>query len=467
MPATTTAMNRQPGCGTIEATRHLLRDRATSVTGHVQTVLTAIQERDRHIGAFASVAGQGVLREAAAADRLIGDLGPAAWQAQPLLGITVSVKDLIQTRDLPTRRGSLLKNRRPRVDAPAVARLRRAGAIVVGKTTTSEYGWSASTVSPLAAPTRNPWGPGRTAGGSSGGAAAALAAGLCTAALGTDGAGSIRIPAAFCGVVGFKPSFGRVPYVPACPDRLAHLGPLARSVADIAELTAVIEGAHPDDPDSGTGPPYPVRPADALRVGWLEFSGTTAEVRRVSERARSVLTGRGHRVECLDVPFPDPYPALVDIIATAEAAAADPADDVWSDPGRAAIVRYGRTVSAAAVRRAEQMRRSLCATMRSVMSRYDLLAMAAVPIEPFDVDGIAPPWAANPADLRWLAWSPASYPFNMTGQPAVSLPVGVTAAGFPVGLQLVGPLGGDDVVLTTAGQIEADIRFPPVPQATD
>ena len=429
-------------------------------------MLAAIGETDPQLCAFVAVAGEAAVREAEAADRLIDRLGPAAWQSRPLLGVAVAVKDLIQTKGLPTMRGSLLANRRPPRDAPAVARLRAAGAIVVGKTATSEYGWSASTVSRAALPTRNPWALALSAGGSSGGSAAAVSAGLCAAALGTDGAGSIRIPAAFCGVVGFKPSFGRIPYVPPCADRLAHLGPLARNVADAAELTSVLVGPYPGDPDSVTGSPGSP-PAQALpRIGWIEFPATSAEVRRVTEQVWPALTGRGYRVDRIDVPFPDPYPALVDILAAGEAAATAPEDEERSDPGRVTVVRYGRTLSAAALVRAEEVRLALRARLCSVMERYDLLAMATVPGEPFRADAIAPPWASDPGDLLWLAWSPATYPFNLTGQPALSLPVGVTSSGLPVGLQLVGPVGGDDVVISVARRLEADLGsvLPPADQ---
>jgi aspartyl-tRNA(Asn)/glutamyl-tRNA(Gln) amidotransferase subunit A len=457
-----TAVNRRPAGG-IRQARDLLAEGGSPVTGHVQSVLAAIAEANSSLAAFVSVAGDEALAEAEAADKLIARLGAAAWERKPLLGITVSVKDLIQTRDLPTRRGSLLSNHRPRADAPAVARLRAAGAIVVGKTATSEYGWSASTVSRLGPPTRNPWNPGLSAGGSSGGAAAAVAAGLCSLALGTDGAGSVRIPAAFCGVAGFKPSFGRIPYLPPCADRLAHLGPLAGSVADVAAAMAVLAGPHPGDPDSAAaaaGGPVPDRP---LRIAWIEFPGTTAEVAAVSERAWPVLAGHGHRVERTAVPFADPYPALVDILAAAEAAGTAPQDEPRCDPGRAAVARYGRTVSGAAVLAAEETRMALRVTLARVMEHYDLLAMATVGIEPFGAREIGPPGADSPAGLRWLAWSPATYPFNLTGQPALSLPVGLTAAGMPVGLQLVGPVGGDDLVLAAAGRLEADLGFPPVP----
>jgi aspartyl-tRNA(Asn)/glutamyl-tRNA(Gln) amidotransferase subunit A len=444
-------------------TRELLAQGELTVVDHVQSVLTAIHEVDPDLGAYVSVAGAEVLQEAEAADKRIRELGPAAWQRQPLLGITISVKDLIQTQDLRTGRGSLLENRRARVDAPAVARLRAAGAIIVGKTTTSEYGWSASTASRVAAPTRNPWDRDRSAGGSSGGAAAAVSSGLCEAALGTDGAGSIRIPAAFCGVVGYKPSLGRIPYVPACADRLAHLGPLARNVPDVIELAKLLAHPHLDDPDSWICSLEPPREPTSLRIAWIEFPGTSSEVRRVTEQMWSVFADGGHRLDRIDVPFADPYPALVDIIAATEAAGTAPEDEELCDPGRLAIVHHGRTVSGTTLIRAEEVRLALRSTLRALMDRYDLLAMATVPVEPFEWDAIAPPWAAEPGNLLWLAWAAASYPFNLTGQPALSLPVDLTASGLPVGLQLVGPFGGDDLVLASAARMEAALD--PLPMA--
>ncbi|MEV8537190.1 amidase family protein [Streptomyces sp. NPDC051211] len=445
-------------------TKEILRRGDVSVLEHVQSVLSTIHKHDGELSAYVSVSGEEALQAAEAADARIRELGPAAWQDRPLLGVTVSVKDLIQTTGLPTTRGSLLPNGRPQTDAPAVARLRAAGAIVVGKTTTSEYGWSASTVCRVSAPTRNPRNPALTAGGSSGGAAAAVAAGMCAGALGTDGAGSIRIPSAFCGTVGYKPSFGRVPYVPSGAERLAHLGPIANNVPDVIELAAVLAGPDRLDPDSGLGTLDAPRDRRSLRIGWIEYPGTTDEIRRITEQAWPVLTADGHHIERVDVRCGGLYPALVDIIAATEAAGTNPEDEEWIDQGRLEIVRYGRTLSGPAVMRAEGVRHELRSTLRSVMDRFDLLVMATVPIEPFAADAIGPAWAADPRDLLWLDWAPASYPFNMTGQPAVSLPAGLTAAGLPVGLQLVGPVGADDLVLSTALRIEAELgHLPPIP----
>lgn len=462
--------------GVAEVRRRLAAGEST-VAAEVASALDAI--RASTLDAFVAVADERALREAERADSLLRALGAEAFERLPLLGATIAVKDLIQTAELPSARGSLIPNRRPAVDAPAVARLRAAGAIVVGKTTTSEHGWSASTVSRTAPPTRNPWDPRLSSGGSSGGSAAAVAAGLCAAALGTDGSGSVRIPAAMCGVVGFKPSFGRVPYSPPCADRLAHLGPLTGCVGDAALLTEVIAGPHPGDPDSFAIPAHDAdadadtglgtdatasRPPRPLRIAWLEFPGTDEAVRAATEQVLPLLAGLGHRVERIDPPFQDPYEAMVTIIAAAEAADTRPQDEPWADPGRLAVVRHGRSLTGAAVLAAEAARLELRIALGTVMEHYDLLAMATLPVEPFGHDAIAPPWAAQPRELKWLAWSPATYPFNLSGQPALSLPVGLTANGLPAAVQLVGAFGADALVLREARRLEDAIGPLPEPR---
>ncbi len=445
----------------LAATRAALVSGESTVEDHVGGVLDRIRAVDGEVGAFVSVADGTAMRAAAAADARIRRLGRSAWTNQPLLGVTLAVKDLIQTEELPTTRGSLNRNDRSATDPPVVARLRAAGAIVVGKTTTSEYGWSASTGSRVAPATRNPWATTVSAGGSSGGSAAAVAAGMCDAALGTDGAGSIRIPAAFCGVVGYKPSHGLIPYVPPCADRLAHVGPMVNRVQDAVELARVMAGTDPRDPDSLVRQRFYRTMPGSLRIAWIEFPGTDGEVRRVAGTAVEALTGLGHRVDLVEPPFPDPYLALVTVTAAAEAAATPPEHEETADPRRLDIVRYGRSLTAAAAMHAEETRLRLRIRLAEVMQSYDALAMCTVPVPPFAPDAIGPPWACDPADLLWLAWAPACYPFNLTGQPAVSLPAGLTAAGLPVGVQLVGPVGGDALVLNLARRLESELGFVP------
>ncbi len=253
-----------------------------------------------------------------------------------------------------------------------------------------------------------------------------------------------------------------MPYYPNGADRLAHQGPIAATVADAALLGQVIAGPHPTDPDSGLGSLDSPRDMRSLRIGWIEYEGTDPEIRRVTEAARDVLLDEGHLVEEVQVRCHNLYPAVVDILAATEAAGTRPEDEELIDPGRLHVVRHGRTLSGVAVIQAEEIRQNLRATLRSVMDDYDLLAMATVPVEPFDAGAIGPDWAADVRDLLWLAWAPASYPYNMTGQPAASLPAGLTSSGLPAGVQLVGPVGADDLVLTVARRLEA--MLPPLPQ---
>ena len=423
-----------------------------SPTEYVRATLDLLDAREPTLHAFLTVAADVALAAAAEAERLIMSLGDAAWDGRPLLGVPVSVKDLTPTAGIRTTRGSLrYAGWIPDVDAPAVARLRTAGAVLIGKTTTSEFGWSASTVNRLAPPASNPWDPRRSAGGSSGGAAAATAAGVGVAALGTDGAGSIRVPAAFCGVVGFKPTFGRVPYVPVSPEGLSHLGPLTRDVATAQLVTQVISGPHPGDPLSAAWPGEAAPPPRPLRIGWLELGGADSETASIARSAAGALDGILAEVPSA---FPDPYPQLVTILAAFAAAEQPVADDELSDPARCEVVRHGRGLLAADLARALAERIVLRERLDGLMERFDLLAMATVSIEPFAVDMWRPDAPADPADLGWLGWCRAAYPFNLTGQPAISLPAGFTRSGCPVGLQLVGRRHEDALVLRAARRFE-------------
>ncbi|HEU5111537.1 MAG TPA: amidase family protein, partial [Micromonosporaceae bacterium] len=333
--------------------------------------------------------------------------------------------------------------------------LRTAGAIVTGKTNTSEDGWSGGCVNRLVGATANPWDPSRTPGGSSGGSAAAMAAGIGPLATGTDGAGSIRIPAAFCGVVGFKPSLGRVPYVPVSAELLSHCGVLARTVADAAAAFDVLAGPDPRDSFCLDGPPAPAT-SGPLRIGWVDGLGAPApepEIAGLARAAVAALGDFGHEIEVTTPPFDDPYQTLATILACADAAGhLDRPDPV--EPERWSAIRFGRTRSAVELAVAEQARTELCDRVRRRMARFDLLATPTVPIAPFPVDqhGPVPPVAKG--DASWLAWTPNTYPFNLTGQPAISVPAGLTAGGIPVGVQLIGRWRADLTVLRAAAELE-------------
>lgn len=435
--------------------RGLLAGRVLSSVELVDAILDRIARLDPVLTAFVTVDHDGALAAARAADRALA-ADPAAHHARPLLGIPVSVKDLTATAGLRTTRGrTALGDHVPEEDAPAVARLRAAGAVVVGKTNTSEDGWSGGCVNELVGATRNPWDLARSPGGSSGGAGAAVAAGLGPVATGTDGAGSVRIPAAFCGVVGFKPTFGVVPYLPVSTDQLSHLGPLTRTVSDAVLLLDVLAGPDPRDPYSISDPPS-ASETTPLRIGWLDGLGSPPpddEVRTIARAAAAALAECGHDVVAIEPPFPDPYDMLVTILAAADAAAhADEPERV--DPGRRPVVAHGARLSATALFAAMDARATLHEQARRCMERVDLLAMPTVPTTPFPYAAHGPKPLPDKGALPWLGWTPNTYPFNLTGQPAVSVPAGLTAAGLPVGLQLVGRRRADRTVLRAAAQLE-------------
>jgi aspartyl-tRNA(Asn)/glutamyl-tRNA(Gln) amidotransferase subunit A len=454
------------------AESHLFSDMATlrarygdgerTPSEQVQDILDALEDGP-DLGAFVTVDRDGALAAAAAATARIRERGRAAWRDAPLLGIPVSVKDLVPTKGLRTTRGSLLHHDWvPDYDPPVVERIKAAGAVIVGKTSTSEFGWSGSGNSRVTGPVRNPWNPSLSAGGSSGGAAVAVATGLCAGAVGTDGAGSVRIPAAFCGVVGFKPSFGRVPYVPASPENLSHLGPLTRSVADAALMMSVMAGADPRDPLSYDSPPgtWELPSGDTsrgLRIGWIRSLGAPepdSEAERVAAEAAATLREAGHDVVDVEAPFEDPYDTLEVILAAAEAAGSDEASAALADPGRLAVAGLGHRLTAVDLARAERERALLWERVRQLMTRVDLLAMPTVPTGPFAAELHQPDPPVAKGRLPWLAWTPATYPFNLTGQPAISVPAGFTCGGLPVGLQLVGGWRADSTVLRAARDLE-------------
>ena len=391
-------------------------------------------------------------------------------------GIPTTIKDLVLARGWSTLRGSRTtdENQTWDEDAPATARLREHGAVILGKTTTPEYGWKGVTDSPLTGITRNPWNTERTPGGSSGGAAVAAALGMGALHVGTDGGGSVRIPAGFTGIFGHKPSFGRVPaYPPSAFPNLSHVGPMTRTVGDAALMLNVL--SLPDARDWSAlpydGRDYRVGLEDGiagLRIAFsltLGFADVDPSVEGPVREAVSVLSDLGAVVEELDPGFESPrrtfltfwYSGAVRMLANFT-----DAQRKLVDPGLLHVVEMGAGTKLADYQQATADRIALGQHMKRFHETYDLLVTPTLPIPAFDA-GVDFP--SKDSYARWADWTPFTYPFNLTQQPACSVPCGFTSDGLPVGLQIVGPMFEDALVLSAARAFESaqPFKMPGVP----
>lgn len=394
----------------------------------------------------------------------------ARWHAGcpigPADGVPTSIKDLMLVRGWPTLRGSRTcdPNDLAEFDSPCVARLREAGAVFIGKTTVPEFGWKGVNDSPLHGATGNPWNPKLTAGGSSGGAAVAASLGLGLWHTASDAAGSIRIPAAFCGVFGFKPTQGLVPlYPPGAFSGLAHHGPITRDVRDAATMLTIMSATDPRDATAVQPPSIDFTAGldagiDGVRIGYVsKLPGIDIDP-AICERldaAAAVLSGLGAHIEeiTLDLSGVREMIEVMWSVGCATLVEGIIENQRHSlDQGLLNCANAGMKLSATTYRTALIEREQFASRLNLLHCHYDLLAMAVVPIEPFLRGNDTPPGSGM---TSWLDWTPLTYPFNLSHQPAASVPCGFTRGNLPAAIQIVGRRSSDAMVLRAAYAYEA------------
>ncbi|MBX5454322.1 MAG: amidase [Acidobacteriia bacterium] len=460
----------------------LIRNREISPVALMRATLARIEQSQPALNAFITIAAEPAMAAAQEAETAV----MRGEELGPLHGVPLAVKDLVPTEGIRTTWGSLIyKDHVPEADAEVVRRLKRAGAIVVGKTTTPEFGQQSLTEAPLFGRTRNAWRADRTSGGSSGGSAVAVAAGLVPIALASDGGGSTRIPAACNGVVGFKQGLGVVPqeYAQDGFGNIAFLTPMTRTVLDTALMLEAMAGPDSRDPlTTGRSKPDFVAAVQAefslkgLRIGWRPRLGNAkvaAEVLTACERALAALAGLGAEITELTEPFENPERIWFTINGAYRMAQFGDLLKRHREIMCPTFVRQMDRIancSAAELYEAIFQRTRLYRHIQSWFAACDIVAMptlsrSALPIDqdffgPIEIDG-------EPVENLRAAWYPYTMPFNLSGNPAISLPAGFDRDGMPLAIQFVGPMGGDANVLRLAAAFEracpwADKR-PPTP----
>jgi aspartyl-tRNA(Asn)/glutamyl-tRNA(Gln) amidotransferase subunit A len=434
-----------------------IRDRAVSAEETVRATLDRIERLEPQVGAFITVTGDAALAAARAADRAI-----AKDARGRLRGVPIGLKDLFDTGGVRTTAGSkFFADRVPTEDAVVVTRLLEEGAIVIGKTNLHEWAFGVTTQNPHFGPTRNPWDLSRIPGGSSGGSGAAVAAGLCYGALGSDTGGSIRIPASLCGIVGLKPTFGRVSVRGSVPLAwsLDHAGPMARTVRDAALLYAAIAGYDADDPTSVEREvDDPLAQIDAgvrgLRLGLPRqhfFSGTEPEIAGAVREVARVLEREGAIVEEIDLPRTDELlPTQTAIIGTE--AAAFHRDRMRERPGDfgadvLARLRRGERVTGAEYVLARRTQLEIRHAWTRVLRDYAGVLTPTTAVA-------APPAEGEDALAQAARLTARTSPFNLTGLPAISIPCGLTSEGLPIGLQIASGPWMESTILRIARSYE-------------
>ena len=465
-------MNMDPLCRSAVELRDLIVAKEISPVELLDWCLARMEEVEPKLNAFVTVT-EGVARAAARkAEKATLDGDPPGL----LHGVPISIKDLIAMDGIRCTFGSrLAADNVAAVDAPAVERVRREGGVIIGKTTTSEFGCKAVGDSPLTGITRNPWDLSKTPGGSSAGAAASVAGGVTPFALGTDGGGSVRIPGSLTGLFAVKAQFARVPVFPeAATPTLAHVGPMARTVRDAALLLSAVAGFDRRDPFA-VAEPVPDflaacdRPVKGMRIAWsptLGYADPASEVVGLCEQAVRALEELGCEVELVDDVMDDPidmwmsefYAGVGTRLKTMFAGQEERLDPAVAEMLSGAL---DRTLEEYWIRVFDRYR--FREQVRQFMEKYDLLVSPVLPVPGVDAGVDVPP---RMPDANVISWVRYTYPFNLTGQPAASVPAGFTAEGLPVGLQLVARTYREVDIFRVAAALEAarpwSDRIPPM-----
>jgi aspartyl-tRNA(Asn)/glutamyl-tRNA(Gln) amidotransferase subunit A len=444
----------------------MIRARTISPVEVMGAILRRIERLEPRVNAFATLDGERAMAAARQAEAAL--MGGTAIGR--LHGLPVTIKDLLLTKDFPTEFGSrIYRGNRPATDAPIVTRLQGEGAIVLGKTTTSEFGWCGVSRSPATGITHNPWKHGYNAGASSAGAGAAAAAGYGALHQGSDGAGSVRMPAHFCGIFGMKPSFGRIPYAPVgTGDYTSHVGPMTRTVADSALMMEVMSGPTPlDHTTLETWPVYLPRLHEGVRGKRAAFSPDLGHARvdpevadLVRKAAEAFASGAGLMMEEATPAWGPLGPDLIRGFWPAHMTRLAKHLPQWEsqmDPGLVACIRAGEAVTMAGYQDLRERKMDYVARIHTWFDNdtqpWDFLITPTASVAAFPAERLMPEdWPEHPWD--WVSWAEFSYPFNMSWNPAATVPCGFTKAGLPVGMQIVGRRFDDLGVLQASAAFE-------------
>ena len=456
----------------------LIARRKVSPVEVAKVFLERIERLNPRLNAYLTVTAEEALAAARSAEQRVVKGEPVGL----LHGLPVSIKDLFWTKGVRTTGGSLIyKEFVPQEDSVVVERVKKAGGVLLGKTNTPEFGLSGTTENRLGDPCRNPWDPSCTTGGSSGGAGAAVAAGLGPLALGSDAGGSIRIPASFCGIFGLKPTRGLIPYHGGFGkpvfNPFSHMGPMTRTVRDAALFLQALAGFDRRDPNALRGePPDYLAALDGgvrgLRMAWTKDLGhapVDPEVAQVCGRAARVFEELGAVVEEPGIAWEDPHPSF-QVLRAANAYAAygellETKVDLLTDYLRERV-EPGRSVTGVEYTRALRQMQEFTVQVEDLFERYDILLTPTVAVPAFPIGQFPEVIGGRRVEERRRAFYPFTGPFNMTGQPAATVPCGFSSKGLPIGLQIIGRRGEDALVLRVCAAFEeakpwAEVR-PPV-----